>query len=221
MVAITRRSTQMRRANLRASLKLAIGGIGSVVFGLFVGGLILGLIATRFMGYSVATIQSFSMEPTLHRGDLIVSRPASIGEAKPGNIILFEEGTTTKLLVAHRVYSVVPVTTIITNAKTGTTVTQHSTLLRTKGDANGEVDAQVVDGSNFRGELLFTIPSAGLIFDHIPLQYVSCGAVRDQRNGMGSVRMGQVASQARAWNGARCGTLRDRLKLDGPLGGAF
>jgi signal peptidase len=148
------------------------GAVGSVLFGLLIGGLMLTFVATHFLGYRIATIQSFSMKPTLDRGDIIITRPASIDDAKAGDIIVFEEGTQQKLLVAHRVYNVLPVTTNITNTTTGEVTTGHTTLLRTKGDANASVDAQVVDASTFKGEVLLTIPSIGLLLDDVPLQAV-------------------------------------------------
>jgi signal peptidase len=172
MLAIAQRTAHWKA---RLATRAIVGGLGSVVFGLLIGGLLLGFIATRFMGYQVATIQSFSMKPALDRGDLIITRPTAIEDAKAGDIIVFMEGERIKLLVAHRVYNVMPVTTNIHNTTTGETTTSHSTLLRTKGDANPDVDAQVVDASTFKGEVLFTIPAVGLLMHDVPLQSLFIG----------------------------------------------
>lgn len=152
-----------------------LGALGSIFFGLLIGGLLVGLLATQLFGYHVATIQSFSMKPALDRGDVIVTRPVSINDVKAGDIIVFEEGTQTKLLVAHRVYNVMPVTTRIENSTTGEVTESKSIMLRTKGDANSQPDDTFVTASNFKGKVMLTIPQAGFIAGDIPLQYVFLG----------------------------------------------
>ncbi|MGE3075404.1 MAG: signal peptidase I [Dehalococcoidia bacterium] len=169
----TAKSTHTWRPS--SAIRSAVVVLGGVLFGLAVGLLLLAFVATRFMGYGVATIQSYSMRPALDRGDLIITRPTSIDRAKAGDIVVFEEGERTKLLIAHRVYNVIPITTNVTNSSTGKTSTSYSTVLRTKGDANENVDEQIVDASRFRGEVLFTVPRIGLLIHDIPLEYVLMG----------------------------------------------
>lgn len=152
--------------------KTAFGLLGSVAFGLTLGALLAVLLAVQFFGYRIATVQSFSMEPTLDRGDLIFARPVSINDVKVGQIILFEEGTQVRLLVAHRVDGVTNVTTNLSNTATGEVTTQHSRLLRTKGDANPTADADSVDASRLRGKVWFTVPKIGLVLHRVPLQAV-------------------------------------------------
>jgi signal peptidase I len=154
------------------ALRLALGLVGSAAFGLLIGGLIAAWVAIQFFGYKVVTVQSFSMEPALHRGDLIVSRPIGINDVHDGQVILFEEGTKQQLLVAHRVQSITNVTTNITNSKTGEVTTEHSRLLRTQGDANATPDADPVDASRLRGKMWFSVPRVGLVLDRVPLQAV-------------------------------------------------
>src|SRR3990170_4454672 len=156
-------------------LQIALGVLGSAALGLLLGGLLAAFIATQFFGYKVMTVQSFSMEPALERGDLIVSRPVSIDDVKQGQVVLFREGQRTRLLVAHRVAGFVNVTTNIHDSQTGEDTVQKSRLLQTKGDANPAVDAQAVAASDLRGRLWFTIPKVGLILDRIPLQTVLFG----------------------------------------------
>src|SRR3990172_8502033 len=131
-------------------LHIALGVLGSAAFGLLLGGLLAAFIATQFFGYKVMTVQSFSMEPALERGDLIVSRPVSIDDVKQGQIVLFMEGQRTRLLVAHRVAGFVNVTTNIHDSQTGEDTVEKSRLLQTKGDANSTVDAQAVAASDLR-----------------------------------------------------------------------
>ena len=151
-------------------LRLALGIAGSAFFGLLLGALGVALFATQFLGYKVATIQSYSMEPTLRRGDLIVTRPVDISEVNKGDIVLFEEGLKTRILVAHRVDGVFNITTNVTDSKTGKTSTSSTKMLRTKGDANAQADADPVGVDRFRGDLLLTIHGAGYLANGLPLQ---------------------------------------------------
>ena len=156
-------------------LQIALGVLGSAAFGLLLGGLLVAFLAIQFFGYKVVTVRSFSMEPALERGDLVVSQPVNIDDVKQGQVVLFMEGQRTRLLVAHRVAGFVNVTTNIHNSQTGEDTVQKSRLLQTKGDANPAVDAQAVAASDLRGRLWFTIPKVGLILDRIPLQTVLLG----------------------------------------------
>ena len=156
-------------------LRIGLGVLGSAAFGLLLGGLLAAFIAIQFFGYKVVTVPSFSMEPALERGDLIVSRPVSMDDVKQGQIVLFMEGRDTRLLVAHRGAGVMNVTTNIHNSHTGEDAVQKSRLLQTKGDANPTADAQPVAASDLRGRLWFTIPKLGLILDRVPLQTVLLG----------------------------------------------
>jgi signal peptidase len=180
--------------------KTALGLLGSAAFGLTIGALLAAFIAIQFFGYKVATVQSFSMEPTLDRGDLIVSRPVSIMDVKAGQVILFEEGTQVRLLVAHRVDGVMSVTTNVNNTTTGQVTTQHSRVLRTKGDANPSPDAAPVDATRLRGRLWFTLPKIGLVLHRVPLQ---------------AVLLGVAAATAIAWVGYEL-QRRGRRRADGP-----
>jgi len=156
-------------------LRTALGLLGSAAFGLLLGALLAAFLAIQFFGYKVVTVQSFSMEPALERGDLVVSRPVSIDDVKQGQIVLFMEGRDTRILVAHRAVGFINVTANIHNSQTGEDTAQKSRLIQTKGDANPTVDAQPVMASDLRGRLWFTIPKAGLILHRAPLQTVLLG----------------------------------------------
>jgi signal peptidase len=147
-----------------------LGLVGSALFGLVIGALVIALFATQFLGYRVATIQSFSMEPALDRGDLILVRPTSINDADVGDIVLFEEGQNVRMMVAHRVDGVFNVTTNVTDGATGKISVSTTKVLRTKGDANDKPDPEYVSADRYRGKLLLTVPNAGLIGSRVPLQ---------------------------------------------------
>jgi len=157
------------------SLSTMTGVLASGAFGLLIGALLAALLAVRFFGYSVVTVQSGSMEPTLSRGDVIVARPVHIDDVQVGQVVLFEQGRDVSFIAAHRVAGFINLHTNINNTTTGEVSAQESRLLRTKGDANATEDAQPVDAARLRGRLWFTMPKAGLVFDHMPLQTILLG----------------------------------------------
>jgi signal peptidase len=159
----------------RLRVEVALGVLGSAAFGLLVGTLLAALLATQFFGYRILTVESFSMEPALRRGDVIVSRPANIADIKVGQIALFEQGQVTRILVAHRVTGFVNATVNIHNSETGEDTQEHQRLLQTKGDANTAADGNAVSAVDLRGRLWFTIPRIGVILNKIPLQVVLLG----------------------------------------------
>jgi signal peptidase len=135
--------------------------LAAIAAGLVLGLAIVALIATQLFGYRLAAIASDSMRPTLAPGDLIVTRPVPINDIEHDDIVLFETGTATKILVAHRVANIVTVNVNITDSETGETRTEQTKVLRTKGDANPLIDEQPVDQTAYRGLLWLTIPGAG------------------------------------------------------------
>lgn len=147
-----------------------LGVLGAALTGLALAALALVVIATHFFGFQVLAIASGSMTPALKTGDLIVVRPASIMSANTGDIVLFTEGTQRPVEVAHRVAAVINVTTNITSASTHQTRQEHTRLLRTKGDANPQPDAQVIDASHFRGLVWFSVPGVGRLLSAGPLK---------------------------------------------------
>lgn len=151
--------------------------VGGALFGLLLAFLVLAIVATQFFGYRVLTIQSYSMEPALTRGDLIVTRPVAIDNLEQGDIIVFEQGIETRLNIAHRVLAVITQHTTVHNETTGETQEYDLLMLRTKGDANEFPDGDLVQAQDLVGEVWFTIPGAGLILHRFPIQFVFLGAV--------------------------------------------
>jgi len=147
-----------------------------ILAGLILGLAIVMLIATQVFGYRVASIATNSMQPTLAPGDLILTRPASIDAVGHDDIVLFETGITKPILVAHRVANIITVNLNVTDSKTGVTRTQQTHVLRTKGDANPQVDADPVDASHYRGLLWMTVPGAGtLLASPLPFLLIAVG----------------------------------------------
>ncbi len=94
-------------------------------------------------GYRAFVVQSNSMAPTFHSGDLLITAPP---EPAPGDVITFRvrPGPNSPSVVTHRVLS----------------LTDDG--IQTKGDANPTADAGLVDPRDAVGELVATVPNAGL-----------------------------------------------------------
>ena len=109
------------------------------------------------------------MESAINRGDLILSRPAPIDQVKQGDVIVFQEGQQTPVLVAHRVVAIDKYIVNATSKSTGKTTSTTTVILRTKGDANPQPDAQAVDAATYRGIVWLVIPGAGMPFLDYPV----------------------------------------------------
>lgn len=160
------------QGGVRRVIPTALAGI---CLGTFAGLMLTVVIAVQFLGYRILTVQSGSMEPALMRGDIILTRPVPIADLERDDIILFEDGVQTRILVAHRVAGVVNVTTNVVNSSSGEESSYKTRILRTKGDANPLADPGVVDATRLRGELFLTIPGAGYVLERIPIQRVLLG----------------------------------------------
>jgi signal peptidase I len=158
-----------RFANYRPRIRTLGGAFASIVAGLIVGSILLAVAATTLLGYRVLDLASSSMEPALHRGDLILSRPAPIDEVKQGDIVVFQEGEQIPVLVAHRVAAINDFIVDATSKSTGKTTSTTTRLLRTKGDANSDPDAQPVDAAHYRGIVWFVAPGVGTPFLDYPV----------------------------------------------------
>ncbi len=153
------RLTRIRRDAGRG-LALAAG----IALGAALGAALVVVLATRLFGFRVLEVASDSMAPSLHRGDLVVSRPVSIMDVERGDVIVFEEGTQTRVLVVHRIAGIVNVTVNVTDSATGAVNVERTRLLRTQGDANPGPDGDAVDADRLRGVVWFSVPHAGWLF---------------------------------------------------------
>ncbi len=96
----------------------------------------------------MAIVTSDSMEPVLHRGDMVVIRKSD--DYTPGDVVVFEVDYQ---LYIHRILARNP---------------QDGLQYRTKGDGSAAVDQWIVRKGDIRGKVVLVIPKvgyAGLILD--------------------------------------------------------
>ncbi|MCD8115843.1 MAG: signal peptidase I [Oscillospiraceae bacterium] len=101
-------------------------------------------VAIRFMGWSLYSVDSYSMTPTYPIDSLVIVQPVDPEEIQVGDVITFvidQEGT----MVTHRV----------------TSISSLNRTFTTKGDANDEEDASPVLWDNVVGRVFLGIPVLG------------------------------------------------------------
>jgi signal peptidase len=96
-------------------------------------------------GFKIYNVLSGSMEPTIHVGSIVISKPSE--KYAPNDVITFKNAEDLRLNITHRV--------VETSESNG--VTQYIT----KGDANNARDAVPVDHLLVRGKVLFSVPLLG------------------------------------------------------------
>ncbi|HET6615508.1 MAG TPA: signal peptidase I [Dehalococcoidia bacterium] len=146
--------------DLRGTLVATLGALLTAVLLLVMATGIAVLVLPRF-GLEVRTVLSDSMEPRLSEGDLLVTWPVRASRIEPGDVILFEDGG--DHAVAHRVVSV--------SGEPG------ARLFETKGDANDASDARLVPESDVRGRMIFYVPGAGTLAEHLRAPYGSLALI--------------------------------------------
>lgn len=112
------------------------------------------LVGLKFFGFQIYTVVSGSMEPTYHVGSLIYVREVDTNTLKVKDPITFKLGDNT--IATHRIVEIVP-------------DEQDSTKysFRTKGDANEDVDANLVEPNKVLGKAYFTVPYLGYLATYI------------------------------------------------------
>lgn len=126
--------------------------------------------APNVFGYTLNTIQSQSMEPVIHKGDLIIGKivDENTPEFKVGDIVIYtttkqmDDGSNQYVLVCHRIVK--------------TKVEGETTYYLTKGDYNDVTDEDTVgwltsdkivgvyENSEYKGTLL---KGVGSIYDYL------------------------------------------------------
>jgi signal peptidase I len=134
---------------------------GAILAGLLVAAVVVALVATQLLGYHALGIASDSMDPALHRGDLVITRPVPITAVASGDVVAFDEGQLTQITVVHRVIGVVNVTVNTTDSQSGVRSSSTSRLLQTKGDGNPAPDGTPVSADRFRGLVFASVPGVG------------------------------------------------------------
>ncbi|MBP3428117.1 MAG: signal peptidase I [Clostridia bacterium] len=119
----------------------------AVVFAFFIAGI-------RVLGVQVYGVLSGSMEPTYPTGSMIYVRAVDSADLRVNDVITFSNSP--NVIVTHRIVEVVP-------DEANPTIVRY----RTKGDANNDVDAALVNASNVIGKALFCIPMLGYVASYI------------------------------------------------------
>ena len=120
-----------------------------VIFLLF---LAVSLFGVRLFGVQVYTVLSGSMEPSYPVGSVIYAKEVDPDMLWVGDVVTFESDA--GLIVTHRIVSV---ETAADDSKT--------VYFRTKGDANTDVDAELLTQDRILGKPFFMIPNIGFIAD--------------------------------------------------------
>lgn len=112
------------------------------------------LVGLKFTGLQIYTVISSSMEPTYHVGSLIYVKKVDPSTLKVKDTITFE--LSDKTIATHRIIEIV-------QDETNPDIYKF----RTKGDANEDVDANLVEPNKVLGKALFTIPYLGYLATYI------------------------------------------------------
>ncbi len=92
-------------------------------------------------------VLSGSMSPTIHAGDVVVSRNVETAEIGAGDVIVFHDGSVSSDRTTHRVVNVVH--------------RDDGVFFETKGDANENPDANPVPADDVIGRVWFHVPYIG------------------------------------------------------------
>jgi signal peptidase len=127
----------------------------------FLSGLLLGLVSglalltasallPKAFGYMPLVVVSGSMEPTLHTGDVAVTRKIAPEDVRLGDVITYrgEPG-----LVTHRIV--------------GMDITPQGMFYQTKGDANLSEDARPVPVDQIESRVVYRIPRVGFLVSFV------------------------------------------------------
>ena len=112
------------------------------------------LVGLKFTGLQIYTVISGSMEPTYHVGSLIYVKKVDPSTLKIKDPITFE--LSDKTIATHRIVEIVK-----------DEENPNIYKFRTKGDANENVDANLVEPNKVLGKPLFTVPYLGYLATYI------------------------------------------------------
>lgn len=101
------------------------------------------LLVPRLLGGTSLIVETGSMEPTIHPGDVVAIQALSPETIRAGDIITY---ATNKQLITHRVVGTVP-------------KGQEKRLI-TQGDANNHIDEPIAL-EQVRGKVVYVIPKVG------------------------------------------------------------
>lgn len=109
--------------------------------------LIVGLLwfNTGLLGVQPTVVSGVSMEPAMHEGDLVITRPANTDGLTVGDVVRYRTG---QIAVMHRIIEIEE------------TVTGR--VFVTQGDNNNTPDEPILEGQ-IEGEVILTIPELGWV----------------------------------------------------------
>jgi len=134
-------------------LKLTLKSISTIIV-LIAVALAIFMVGLKLLGFQIYTVISGSMEPTYHVGSLIYVRKVDPSTLKEKDPITFELGDNT--IATHRIVEIVPDENNPQEYK-----------FRTKGDANDDVDANLIEPDKVLGKAIFSIPLLGYLANYI------------------------------------------------------
>ena len=110
------------------------------------------VVAPRALGWSSLTVVSGSMAPTIATGDVVMARPITPEQARPGDVVTFTDPHRAGRLITHRVLRI--------------RVSDSAVQFVTKGDANTTSESWAVPagGTIARVELRIPMIGRGLSF---------------------------------------------------------
>lgn len=122
--------------------------VRGVVAGLATG-FVASLVAPAAIGWRPLTVMSGSMSPTIHTGDVVVTRPLAAVEITPGDVVTFRDPLDAHRLITHRVR----------------TVAVHGRVVNvvTRGDANTGVEKWSVPLGGSVGRVVYRLPRLGYV----------------------------------------------------------
>jgi len=100
---------------------------------------------TGLLGVKPAVVTGVSMEPAMHTGDLVITRPVDSDELKVGDVVRFVIGRTP---VMHRITEIEETT--------------NGRVFVTQGDNNNTPDDPILEGQ-IEGEVIVTVPNIGWV----------------------------------------------------------
>jgi signal peptidase I len=148
----------------RTSRLLARAGFTFVLWAVI--GLVLGLVAIvtlpSVFGYQSLTVVSGSMEPTLRTGSVVIDTVISPAEARPGDIVTFQDPVRPRQLT-HRLQKV--------------RVEGDTFYMTTLGDANDVPEHWTVPRTGHIGRVVAHLPKLGYARSWLGSRYARLGAV--------------------------------------------
>jgi signal peptidase len=142
-----------RDDSMNKSIKFILKIISSLIV-LIAVAIAIFMVGLKFIGFQIYTVVSGSMEPTYHVGSLIYVKKVDPTTLKEKDPITFKLGDNT--IATHRIVEIVY-----------DEENPKEYKFRTKGDANEDVDANLVEPNKVLGKALFTIPYLGYLATYI------------------------------------------------------